>query len=434
MTVPRVGARRMGLLLRVALLAALPQAGCGGAAPLPPPVEGDAPRFEEAPAADPIDLARVVWPATPEPLPSDVPWWANDFTTPGQSPAHRPNLPDASASYARLLAPSRPGELGPTVIYCEVSNTGGPSDPTPQYRDAGRAHADLTVLGRMGPALPFQAIAPDNATSFVFGIPVQALRVGDGITLRVLDRDFIAHDEVGRLEGTYTGVLPITLDGEGLRASCVAEAQGLVQSYASSLFYAADQAIARHVVAPPSVEAGIPRIAWGRFEAARQAVSYAADWLTWTHPKVQLRRARVDALLRAHEAEQRAAFAERVAATRDLAEVQLPSGGWVRAVQVTCGRRTGSPFERCWARVAIHDVTPIPPLQAVAYSRTRDGRIAYAIPVTERSTAGEQQLEFELAPFDALLLRQEAPLILEMRESAAGTPCWLGLPALTPSP
>jgi hypothetical protein len=391
----------------------------------PPPVPDD-----EA-AGEAIDLTAVVWPETSEPLPTDVPWWTNDFGHRTQQ-RHQPEFWDAPVAYARLSAPSRPGTLSPTVMYCRVSLARSGDDPRPAFRSATRAQADLSMMVRVGSSVEYVVVGANNDPTVYFGVPLTTLAVGDVVAIRVVDRDFIAHDAVGSLQGTYDGRLPLTMSSGPLSGECVAEDGATVQDRGRLALEAADYEIARVLAQPEPALDPVPRVDHAPYARARQAVAHAADWLTYSHPAVQLRRARLDALLTAHEQRVGAAFDALVADLRLRAEVHLPSGASVRVVEVTCAARAASMLT-CRAVLAIPSGS-VTALRGRAYTRESESRVAYGTSVASPTEAVDRLVELDLAPFDAYALRGAAPVILELSESASGPFVYLLLPPVTRSP
>lgn len=385
--------RALQLLPVLVALGATPvaAAGCaGGAQPydwreLPPEEDGRAPE---------LDLTRVVWPATADPLPTNVPWWANGFASSrGGTTRHHLRLHDAHERYSQASL-SVAGDLQPALLLCVIGYGGGAQDPQRVFRHQEGARADLTVWGRIGSGHEWSASGPDNARSFAFAAPATALRVGERIELRVLDRDLVRHDGLGSLSMTYEGTLPLTAGDELLSARCVAESPEVVRSRGPFVLEQADRAIAAAMAADASQSAqeNALSISLAPFEQARTAVSQAAEWLSWSDERVQLRRARLDTLVEASEQAQREAYEALEDMLATQAPPSLPSGARVQAVGIVCERpATGLP--RCVARFRMDGPSTYVTRYAQAYTLTRAGRQALASFVRDDGAARIYEIE-----------------------------------------
>ncbi|MCA9536212.1 MAG: hypothetical protein KC593_21145 [Myxococcales bacterium] len=412
----RLPAHPLGALAAFATLAAS-ALGCGGSLAEPEDWRYTAPAPEPQPVESEPDLTTVTWPDTPTPLPSDVPWWANEFGSNRSGVfRHRPLFGGAAERLARADGALR-GELAPTVLFCRVEYTGPAQDPRPAFRDSRRARADLSVVGRIGTGHEFAASGSDNTRVFSFGAPTLALRVGDTITLRFRDRDFIRHDALGTLTFHYEGALPIEAVQGPLGARCTALPPSDVNARAPGLLRAVDAAMARDMTTRVPDD-GVPLVEFSRFEPSREALSRAATWLTWAHPDVQLRRARLDVLLERHEAQRRAAFAALVARLEATPAETLRSGERVAGLGISC-ERGSTGLTSCVGRFRV-EATAGAVRYVQAHSVTEASRTVTASQVTLEADA----LVYEV-PLTQLLPRSSvdqpaAEVVLEIAANGTG--------------
>ncbi len=433
--------------LSAALLVAL-MSGCGPglAYTSAPPEDGDCvdPACAPEPAAlPPVDLSTVVWPGVPDPLPEGVPWWLNGFERGREARArHVPSFPDAYTQYTRATA-IEASPMGPTVLFCNLSYSGSGGDPRPVFRSGRRARADLSVHGQLGEGVPFVASAPDNQRSLTFGAPTAGLTLGQTITLRVTDRDFIAHDSLGSVTLSYEGSFPLEGASGSLTARCVALDPADVARRRPRLLRELDLAIARlmqqleALSAAGAATADVPRAAWPLFDESRAAFARASDWLSLADPEVQLRRARLDALIDAHEASAHEAYRSLALRIRDEPVARFSTGEQAWLLGYACDSPVGI---GCALRVAIGGASVGASLRARLHgpqraSREIIARFAGSVEVPGAAPGAPRAHVFEVGVDQRgprVRDAREAPLLLELSLRHQGEPALLFVPTDVP--